>query len=257
MQINIRPSSRIRGRVALPGDKSISHRLALLGAIAKGKTVINGFSGSADCGSTLNCLRQLGVGIETLGAGRVGISGRGLRGLEASESTLDAGNSGSTIRMLSGILAGQNFLTTISGDRSLRQRPMQRIIDPLCRMGADVRAGQGNTAPLSIRGGNLHAIDYSTPVASAQVKSAILLAGLYASGVTRVTEPFSTRNHTELALQQFGVDLKVNRKTVLIQGGQPPMGHESTVPEISHQRPSSSQPRFCCQTQRQSSNTSA
>ncbi len=202
----------------------------MLGAIAKGKTVINGFSASDDCARTLNCLRQLGVDIESLGPGRVGITGQGLRGLDAAAGTLDAGNSGSTIRMLSGILAGQDFPTTISGDRSLRRRPMQRIIDPLSQMGADIKAGPRNTAPLSIRGGELHAIDYSMPMASAQVKSAILLAGLYASGETRVTEPFSTRDHTELALRQFGVDLQVSGKTVRIRGGQKPLGQEATVP---------------------------
>ena len=184
MKITIRPSSRIQGRVELPGDKSISHRLAMLGAIAKGKTVIQGFSSSADCASTLSCLRQLGVGIVSPGPGHVVITGQGLRGLEASERPLDAGNSGSTLRMLSGILAGQHFSTTISGDRSLRRRPMQRIIDPLSQMGAEIQAGQDNTPPLSIRGGDLQAIDYSMPLASAQVKSAILLAGLYASGKT-------------------------------------------------------------------------
>lgn len=230
MNITIRPSSRIRGRVELPGDKSISHRLAMLGAIANGKTVIRGFSGSADCAGTLNCLRQLGVGVESPGPGHVAISGRGLRGLEASEHPLDAGNSGSTLRMLSGILAGQHFSTTISGDASLRRRPMRRIIDPLSRMGAEIQAGPDNTPPLSIRGGHLQAIDYPMPVASAQVKSTILLAGLYASGTTRVVEPLASRDHTEIALRQFGVDLQGSGRALLIRGGQQPLGQAAAVP---------------------------
>ena len=230
MKITIRPSSRIRGRVELPGDKSISHRLAMLGAIAKGKTVIRGFSGSADCTSTLNCLRQLGVGIESPQPGHVVIRGRGLRGLEASERLLDAGNSGSTLRMLSGILAGQHFSTTISGDPSLRRRPMRRIIDPLSQMGAEIQAGPDNTPPLSIRGGDLQAIDYPMPVASAQVKSAILLAGLYASGTTRVVEPLASRDHTEIALRQFGVGLQVSGRALQIRGGQQPLAQAAAVP---------------------------
>ena len=230
MNITIRPSSRIRGRVELPGDKSISHRLAMLGAIADGKTVIRGFSGSADCAGTLSCLRQLGVGVESPGRGHVVISGRGLRGLEASEHPLDAGNSGTTLRMLSGILAGQHFATTISGDPSLRRRPMRRIIDPLSRMGAEIRAGRDNTPPLTIRGGDLQAIDYPMPVASAQVKSAILLAGLYASGTTRVVEPLASRDHTEIALRQFGVDLQGSGRELLIRGGQRPRAQAAAVP---------------------------
>ena len=230
MNITLRPSSRIRGRVELPGDKSISHRLAMLGAIAKGKTVIRGLSGSADCAGTLSCLRQLGVGVESPEPGHVVISGRGLRGLEASEPPLDAGNSGTTLRMLSGILAGQHFSTTISGDSSLRRRPMRRIIDPLSRMGAEIQAGPDNTPPLSIRGGDLQAIDYPMPVASAQVKSAILLAGLYASGTTRVVEPLASRDHTEIALRQFGVDLQGSGNELLIRGGQQPLARSVAVP---------------------------
>lgn len=202
----------------------------MLGAIAKGKTVIRGFSSSADCANTLSCLRQLGVGIESPGPGHVVIAGRGLHGLEASEHALDAGNSGSTLRMLSGLLAGQHFSTTISGDPSLRRRPMRRIIDPLSQMGAAIQAGRDNTPPLSIRGGDLQAIDYPMPVASAQVKSAILLAGLYASGATRVVEPLASRDHTEIALRQFGVDLQVSGRSLMIRGGQHPLAQEAAVP---------------------------
>lgn len=230
MKITIRPATKISGQVELPGDKSISHRLALLGAISRGKTVIQGFSNSADCASTLSCLRQLGVGIESAESGDVVITGLGLHGLEASQQPLDAGNSGSTLRMLSGILAGQHFSTTISGDPSLRRRPMQRIIDPLSQMGAEIQSGLDNTPPLSIKGRDLQAIDYPMSIASAQVKSAILLAGLYASGTTRVIEPLASRDHTEIALRQFGVDLQVSGKGLLIRGGQHPLAQTSTVP---------------------------
>lgn len=218
------------GQVKVPGDKSISHRLAMLGAIAERKTIINRFSTSTDCTSTLNCLRQLGVQIEIMAPDQVIINGRGLWGLRPSTETLDAGNSGSTIRMLSGILAGQDFLTKISGDASLRNRPMKRIIDPLSQMGARIEATQESTPPLSIRGGGLRSLDYSMPVASAQVKSAILLAGLYANGNTWIREPGRTRNHTELALQQFGVEVNLSQKGIGIRGGQKLLGIETIVP---------------------------
>jgi len=230
MKVTITPSNKISGQVKVPGDKSISHRLAMLGAIAERKTTINRFSTSADCTSTLNCLRQLGVQIETMAPDQVVIAGRGLWGLRPSTETLDAGNSGSTIRMLSGILAGQDFLTKISGDASLRNRPMSRIIDPLSQMGAWIEATQDSTPPLSIRGGTLRSLDYSMPVASAQVKSAILLAGLYANGETWIREPERTRNHTELALQQFGVEVSLSQEAIGIRGGQKLLGIETIVP---------------------------
>ena len=230
MKVTITPSNKISGQVKVPGDKSISHRLAMLGAIAERKTTINRFSTSADCTSTLNCLRQLGVQIETMAPDQVVITGRGLWGLRPSTETLDAGNSGSTIRMLSGILAGQDFLTKVSGDASLRNRPMSRIIDPLSQMGAWIEATPDSTPPLSIRGGGLRSLDYSIPVASAQVKSAILLAGLYANGETSIREPERTRNHTELALQQFGVEVSLSQEAIGIRGGQKLLGIETIVP---------------------------
>lgn len=230
MKVTITPSSKISGQIKVPGDKSISHRLAMLGAIAERKTIINRFSTSADCASTLNCLRQLGVQIETMAPDRVVIAGRGLWGLRPSTETLDAGNSGSTIRMLSGILAGQDFLSKVSGDASLRNRPMRRIIDPLSQMGARIEGTQDSTPPLSIRGGPLRSIDYSMPVASAQVKSAILLAGLYANGETWIREPTRTRNHTELALRQFGVEVNLSQEAIGIRGGQKLLGVETIVP---------------------------
>src|SRR5262249_44502656 len=163
--------------------------------IAEGQTVIDNFASSQDCHSTLSCLSSLGVPIETSEAGHVTLSGQGLRGLTPPGDILDAGNSGSTIRMLSGVLAGQSFRTDITGDASLRRRPMGRIIAPLTQMGATIQAREGNYPPLSIQGGPLKAIHYLMPVASAQVKSAILLAGLLAQGETSVTEPMPSRNH--------------------------------------------------------------
>lgn len=225
------PSARkISGRVQLPGDKSISHRLAMLGSMAEGETVIENFATSQDCLSTLACLQLLGASIEVKPDNQILILGKGLGGFTASPRVLDAGNSGSTIRMLSGMLSGQDFVTEISGDASLQQRPMKRIITPLSQMGAEIWARDGNYPPLTIRGGHLKPIQYTLPVASAQVKSAILLAGLYTDGVTSVTEPISTRNHTELALQSFGAEVKVRENTVSLQGGQRLQGIHARVP---------------------------
>src|SRR4051794_4056182 len=179
MKTLITPARKIRGRVQIPGDKSISHRLAMLGVIAEGKTSIDNFATSQDCQSTLSCLRLLGTSVDIQKPTSVVILGNGLQGLDAPDRVLDAGNSGSTIRMLSGILSGQRFVSRISGDESLRRRPMKRIIDPLTQMGAKVQAIQGNSPPLLISGAPLKAIQYTLPVASAQVKSAVLLAGLY------------------------------------------------------------------------------
>jgi 3-phosphoshikimate 1-carboxyvinyltransferase len=229
MNITIRPSGRLSGRVQLPGDKSISHRFAMLGAIAEGATRIRNFATSQDCHSTLGCLRLLGVPI-SVEANRVTIQGRGLWGLKASAKTLDAENSGSTIRMLSGILAGQRFTTRISGDESLQRRPMKRVMAPLTQMGAQIEATQENYPPLTIHGANLRPIRYELPVASAQVKSAVLLAGLYAEGETTVVEPVLTRNHTELALRGFGVEVSTGQNTASVRGGQQLYGIETTVP---------------------------
>ena len=230
MKVIIRPSRRLSGRVQLPGDKSISHRFAMLGAIAEGVTRIANFATSQDCHSTLACLRLLGAPIAAEADHRVTIQGRGLWGLKASAETLNAENSGSTIRMLSGILAGQRFSTRISGDESLQRRPMKRIMAPLTQMGARIEAIQGNYPPLTIHGRTLRPIRYELPVASAQVKSAVLLAGLYAEGETTVVEPVLTRNHTELALRGFGVEVSTGQNTASLRGGQRLYGIETTVP---------------------------
>ncbi|MEW5978131.1 MAG: 3-phosphoshikimate 1-carboxyvinyltransferase [Acidobacteriota bacterium] len=229
MEIIIRPTTKVTGKVKLPGDKSISHRLAMLGAIASGKTEISNFASSQDCHSTLSCLHALGVPVEVT-ADHVTITGRGLDGLQAPHEALDAGNSGTTIRMLSGLLAGQPFSCTISGDASLQRRPMKRVIDPLFQMGAQIQAREDNFPPLTIKGGRLRPIRYVLPVASAQVKSAILLAGLFAKGETSVIEPSRTRNHTELALREFGADVKENGLEVSVMGRPYLRGIRAVVP---------------------------
>ena len=201
----------------MPGDKSISHRYAILAALAEGRSEIQHFSAADDCRRTLDCLRRLGVTIEQEND-RVRIVGAGLGGLRRSRRALDAGNSGTTMRLLAGVLAGQTFPTTISGDDSLRRRPMRRVIEPLACMGAEIRARSDEFAPLQIRGGKLHPIDYTLPVPSAQVKSAILLAGLYAEGTTSVVEPVRTRDHTELALAEFGARIERVDKAIRILG---------------------------------------
>jgi len=199
----VSPGGAVTGVVELPGDKSISHRYAILGALAEGKSEIVNYASAADCRSTLECMRQLGAQVE-VAADRVRIAGTGLDGLKEPRKTLDAENSGSTMRMLSGVLAGQRFNSAITGDDSLRKRPMRRIVEPLTQMGASIKTQEGGRAPLEIRGSKLHAIDYTTPIPSAQVKSAILLAGLYAEGETIVRESVATRDHTEAALREFG-----------------------------------------------------
>lgn len=223
----IRPARHFAGSVRLPGDKSISHRYAMLGAIAEGETQLSNFSSGADCASTLACMQALGASVTREGD-RVHIGGIG-RLLTAPAGALDCGNSGSTMRMLAGILAGQSFPTTMIGDASLSRRPMKRIIEPLERMGARVEAQDGH-APLVIHGGSLRAIEYKTPVASAQVKSCVLLAGLYADGETHVEEPTRTRDHTELALQAFGAEVQRTKTRVAVTGGQTLKGIEAVVP---------------------------
>jgi len=213
----------------LPGDKSISHRYAILSAVAEGTSEIANYATSADCRSTLHCLERLGIEIDA-NKERVKIAGRGLRGLREPRRALDAENSGTTIRMLSGILSGQPFTTTITGDASLRRRPMRRVIDPLTQMGAEIRAEDGGRAPLVIRGGKLRAIDYTPPVPSAQIKSAVLLAGLYADGPTSVNEAVRTRDHTELALREFGAQIDASKTTVRIQPGAKLAGRQLNVP---------------------------
>jgi 3-phosphoshikimate 1-carboxyvinyltransferase len=211
------PATRLQGSVRLPGDKSISHRYAMLAAIAQGTTEIQNYATGADCRSTLSCLQALGVDVQTRGAS-VRIEGYGLDGLRAPAGTLDAGNSGSTIRMLAGILAGQPFASRISGDESLSRRPMDRIMLPLRQMGAHVEAREGRFPPVEIRGGRLQPIDYTLPVPSAQVKTCVLFAGLYAAGTTTVREPVATRDHTELALREFGAQVEKRDGAISVEG---------------------------------------
>ena len=225
----ISPGGSINGVVELPGDKSISHRYAILAGLAEGRSEIFNYATAADCRSTLECLRRLGVGIDATRE-RVRITGGGLDGLKAPKRALDAENSGSTMRMLSGVLAGQKFTSTITGDGSLRKRPMRRVAEPLRQMGAEIRGRDGDVAPLEIRGGNLRAIDYAIPVPSAQVKSAILLAGLYADGATAVRESVRTRDHTELALREFGATVETVKDSIRIQPRPKLVARQLTVP---------------------------
>ncbi len=206
MERIIRAAKGFGGEARVPGDKSISHRALILGALTDGPTEIHGLSPGRDAESTVNCLRALGIEIEEK-PGMAVVYGRGLGGLTAPSRSLDAGNSGTTLRMLTGLLAGQCFQATISGDRSLRRRPMDRVIEPLKLMGAQIES-DGGRAPLTVRESRLRGISYELPVASSQVKSSILLAGLYASGPTMVIESIATRDHTERLLVQFGADLQ-------------------------------------------------
>ena len=226
--VTVRPGRGLSGVVRLPGDKSISHRYAMLGSIAEGDTRLENYSTGADCASTLGCVRMLGVAWEP-DKGSIVIHGRGLK-LEAPSSPLQCGNSGSTIRMLSGILAGQDFTSELAGDESLSRRPMARIIKPLQAMGANIIASDGGRPPLQVTGGNLTAIEYKMPVASAQVKTCLLFAGLYADGETRLEEPIRTRDHGEVALRAFGAKLDQGQGQVRIRGGQKLRGIEAVVP---------------------------
>ena len=214
----IHPARGLTGSVRMPGDKSISHRYAMLGAIAQGATEINYFARSADCSSTLGCIAGLGIAIQRRDD-TVAIQGAGPAGLKPPTSDLDAGNSGSTMRMLAGILTAQPFRSRLTGDASLSRRPMQRIIEPLTRMGGRITGADGGRPPLEIEGGALRAIHYQLPVASAQVKSAVLLAGLYAEGVTSVVETATTRDHTEIALEHFGASVERQGRTISVAGG--------------------------------------
>jgi 3-phosphoshikimate 1-carboxyvinyltransferase len=213
----IQPAKFLTGGVEPPGDKSISHRYAMLAALAEGTSELRHFSTAADCNSTLGCMSALGAEIR-IEKEIVRITGKGPRGLKASRRALDAGNSGTTMRLLAGILAGQEFTSKLTGDASLQKRPMRRVVGPLREMGADIRARDDNFAPLEIRGTRLRAIDYKMTMASAQVKSAVLLAGLFAEGVTSVTEPVRTRDHTELGLEEFGAAIEKNGRTIQVRG---------------------------------------
>jgi 3-phosphoshikimate 1-carboxyvinyltransferase len=225
----ISPAKRLEGTIRLGGDKSISHRYAMLAAIAEGTTRIHNYSSGADCASTLGVLRALGIAVEHSG-GEVSIAGRGLDGLRAPAGTLDAGNSGSTIRMMSGMLAAQPFSSRIAGDESLSRRPMGRVLLPLETMGASISARDGKYPPLEIHPAKLHAIDYTLPVASAQVKTCVLFAGLFADGITTVREPLRTRDHTELALRAFGAEIEVHGAVVSVSGRPQLNALDLTVP---------------------------
>ncbi len=236
MQKSIFPAPAISGSLTLPGDKSISHRYAMIGAISQGPTRILNYSTGADCHSTLGCVRALGIGVEGAGTEFV-IHGKGLDGLREPSDDLDAGNSGSTIRMLSGILAGQPFRSRLVGDESLTRRPMQRIMVPLGQMGAGIQAREGKFPPLEIQGAPLRPIHYELPVPSAQVKTCVLFAGLFAEGETSVTEPVRSRDHTEIALREFGASLtsaaipgNISGRRITLAGRPMLSGREVVVP---------------------------
>ena len=207
----------LRGELEIPGDKSISHRAIMFGSLAKGTTEVTHFLQGADCLSTISCFKKLGIEIVN-NKNKILIHGKGLHGLSAPTEILDCGNSGTTTRLISGILSGQNFTSALTGDESIQKRPMKRIIDPLSQMGADITSvNNNNCAPLSIRGTTLKGIHYHSPISSAQVKSAILLAGLYADGETKVTEPLVSRNHSEIMLSHFGANIRTENTTAILQ----------------------------------------
>lgn len=228
--MKIRKIRSLSGELKIPGDKSISHRAIMFGSISKGTTSITNFLAGADCLSTISCFRKMGVFIEHTTSGIL-VHGHGLHGLYNPYDVLDAGNSGTTTRLLAGILAGQSFESQLTGDASLCQRPMNRIITPLKQMGADIQCQNDNgCAPLYINGRPLKGIHYDSPVASAQVKSCILLAGLYADSPTSVTEPALSRNHTELMLNYFGADITCKGTTSIIQPGPVLKAREIRIP---------------------------
>lgn len=229
--LRISGRSGLKGVIGVPGDKSISHRSIILGSLACGKTCVRGFLESTDCLNTLKAFRMMGVDIKRLAAEEIEITGAGLSGLSEPADIIDIGNSGTGIRLISGVLAGQPFYSVITGDESVRSRPMKRVVEPLKDMGALVhgRAG-GDRAPLTVLGGELWAIDHKPPVASAQVKSSILLAGLFADGRTTVTEPTPSRNHTELMLKAFGADVKTEGTAVSVAGRPRLEAREISVP---------------------------
>ncbi|MFQ9511017.1 MAG: 3-phosphoshikimate 1-carboxyvinyltransferase [Lachnospiraceae bacterium] len=225
-----RKTNSLCGEVNIPGDKSISHRSIMFGSIASGITEVHNFLQGADCLSTISCFKEMGVAIENHGS-YVVVYGNGLHGLKKPNCILDCGNSGTTTRLISGILAAQNFDVTITGDASIRKRPMHRIIEPLTLMGADITSiNENGCAPLSIRGKSLKGIHYHSKVASAQVKSAILLAGLYAEGETKVSEPYVSRNHTELMLRGFGAAIRTEKNTAIVKPTSHLFGQKIIVP---------------------------
>jgi 3-phosphoshikimate 1-carboxyvinyltransferase len=235
-RVTVSPALTVSGELRVPGDKSISHRYALLAGLADGRSTIANYAPGADCASTLACISALGAIVSRTASARPGeppivtVEGRGVRGLRAPSGDLDCGNSGSTMRMLGGVVAAHPFLSTLIGDASLSRRPMRRIIGPLTEMGAVITAAAGDRPPVRIQGGELTGIQFRPDTPSAQVKSAVLLAGLMARGSTLVVEPASTRDHTERALAAFGADITVKPRTITIQGGQRLSACGLTVP---------------------------
>ncbi|MEG0565021.1 MAG: 3-phosphoshikimate 1-carboxyvinyltransferase, partial [Hungatella sp.] len=220
----------LKGEINIPGDKSISHRSVMFGSIAKGTTEISNYLNGADCLSTISCFQRMGIDITHTGH-KILVHGLGLHGLKAPREVLDCGNSGTTMRLLSGILAAQSFDVTLTGDDSIKKRPMKRIMEPLTLMGAQITGLEDvGCAPLAISGRPLHGIHYPSQVASAQVKSAILLAGLYASGETKVTEPYISRDHTEIMLRCFGAEVKTEGTTAIIRPVKELYGTQVQVP---------------------------
>ena len=229
MQKIVGPASRLSGSLLLPGDKSISHRFAMIASLAEGTSKITNYSTGADCHSTLGCVQALGIEVEEQGT-TVTIQGKGLNGWSKPAHDLDAGNSGSTIRMMAGLLAGQPFTSTMFGDESLSRRPVDRVMKPLSEMGAKFEARDNRFPPLTVHGGTLHPMDYTLPVASAQVKTCVLFGGLFAEGETVVREPVRSRDHTEIALKEFGADLTVKQRVITLQGRAKLSGREVVVP---------------------------
>ena len=209
----INSKTGLKGTIKIPGDKSISHRAVMFGSLAKGDTEITGFLRGDDCMSTISCFKKLGIDIDVTDD-KVIVHGKGLKGLSAPKESLDVGNSGTTIRLISGILSAQNFDSVLNGDASIQKRPMKRVINPLSLMGASIESTNDGYAPLTIHGSKLKAIEYTMPVASAQVKSAILLASLFAEGTTVINEPVASRDHTEIMLNYFGADIKNNKGVI-------------------------------------------
>lgn len=228
--MEIKKLTNLHGELTVPGDKSISHRAVMFGSLAKGTTKISHFLEGADCLSTISCFRKMGIDIEN-NNGEILVHGKGLHGLSAPADILDVGNSGTTTRLISGILAGQNFVSELTGDNSIQSRPMKRIMTPLLSMGADIASIKGNNCvPLRITGHPLKAIHYDSPVASAQVKSCVLLAGMYSDGITSVTEPVLSRNHTEIMLNYFGAQVTSEETTASIAPEPSLFAREITVP---------------------------
>jgi 3-phosphoshikimate 1-carboxyvinyltransferase len=223
--------NKLKGNIFVPGDKSISHRSLILGSIAQGETRIYNFLNSLDCLKTLECMQALGAEIELGKDNSVKIKGKGLCGLKEPKDILDVGNSGTTIRLLTGLLSGQDFYSVLCGDASIRNRPMKRVVEPLRLMGADIGGRKdGQFAPLNIKGSNLNPFQYTLPVASAQVKTALLLAGLYTTGETLIKEPLPTRDHTERMLEIMRADLKISSPEIKVMGGKELRGTDIFIP---------------------------